>query len=151
MKTKTKFFIYIFFALISTFVNIGTQQFVKILISITGSHFLINTIIKDRIKLSLLISMFCATITAFIFKFVIDKIIIFKDKSTEITENIRQILFYGLFAVFTTLIFWCFEILFKYFFNFEYSEYIGAIIGLTIGYTIKFVLDSKFVFNKIIN
>ena len=150
MKIKTKYFLYILFAFISTMINIGTQHLVNIIITMSGNHFLINTIIKDPIKLSLLISMFCATIIAFLFKFVIDKIIIFKDKSTEITENIRQILIYGLFALFTTLIFWVFEISFKYFFKFQYSEYMGAIIGLTIGYTIKFVLDSKYVFNKTI-
>jgi len=54
-----------------------------------------------------------------------------------------MILLYTIFAVFTTLIFWTTQLLFRLYIGFEY---IGMIIGLTIGYTIKFLLDRKYVF-----
>lgn len=91
--------------------------------------------------------MMIATIAAFIFKYLVDKIFIFKDKTKYLSLiHFKQVILYGLFAVFTTLIFWFSELGFKYFFNFKNSHLIGAVIGLTIGYTIKFFLDKRFVF-----
>ena len=49
-------------------------------------------------------------------------------------------------GVFTTLIFWGFEILFDKLFEHELSKYAGAVIGLSIGYIVKYNLDKKFVF-----
>ena len=49
-------------------------------------------------------------------------------------------------GVFTTLIFWGFEITFDYIFNNENAKYAGAVIGLSIGYIVKYLLDKKFVF-----
>ena len=93
--------------------------------------------------------MMLATIIGFIFKYLVDKILIFKDKTAYLSEkHFFQILFYGLFAIITTFIFWIAEISFKYFINFQISEYIGALLGLSIGYTIKFLLDRKYVFDK---
>lgn len=96
--------------------------------------------------------MIIATIIAFIFKYLVDKIFIFKDKTKYMSiMHFKQILLYGFFAVFTTIIFWFTELTFKYFFSFKNSHYLGAVIGLVIGYTIKFFLDKKFVFKKINN
>ncbi len=93
-----------------------------------------------------------ATIIAFIFKYLIDKIFIFKDNTKYLSKtHFKQIFLYGFFAVFTTLIFWAAELSFKQFLNFKNSHYVGAVIGLAIGYTIKFILDRKFVFNIIEN
>ena len=86
-----------------------------------------------------------ATIIAFVFKYLVDKIFIFKDNTKYLSKtHFKQVFLYGLFAVLTTLIFWFFELSFKYFFSFKNSHYIGALIGLTIGYTIKFFLDKKY-------
>jgi hypothetical protein len=151
MKTNTefsgkiKYVLYILFAVLSAFINIGTQAVISLVIN--GIHFF-ETIITGNITFGLIFKMVIATIVAFIFKFFIDKFFIFNNKSKRIAENLRQILFYGFFAVFTTLIFWSFELFFKYKFIFPYSEYAGAVTGLAIGYTTKFFLDSKFVFLK---
>ncbi len=96
--------------------------------------------------------MIIATIIAFIFKYLVDKIFIFKDKTKYLSIiHFRQIFLYGFFAVFTTIIFWFTELSFKYLFSFKNSHLIGAVIGLAIGYTIKFLLDKKFVFMEINN
>jgi len=50
-------------------------------------------------------------------------------------------------GVFTTAIFWSFELIFDSIFNHQYAKYLGALIGLTIGYIIKYNLDKRFVFN----
>lgn len=49
-------------------------------------------------------------------------------------------------GVFTTFIFWGFEIGFDLIFKTEMAKYIGAVFGLSIGYIIKYFLDKKFVF-----
>jgi putative flippase GtrA len=145
MKKTTQFLFYILFAAISTLINIGTQVLIEYLINISKINLFQLVFIKN-ITFGFFIKMFIATIVAFIFKFLVDKIFIFEDKSKEIKENIRQIFFYGFFAVFTTIIFWGTELVFKIFFVFSFSEYIGAVLGLAIGYTIKFLLDRKYVF-----
>jgi len=48
-------------------------------------------------------------------------------------------------GVFTTFVFWGFEIVFDYLFD---KKYTGAIVGLLIGYIIKYNLDKKFVFKS---
>ncbi|OHD25925.1 MAG: hypothetical protein A2086_13215 [Spirochaetes bacterium GWD1_27_9] len=147
MEKKLQFILYIIFAIISTFINIATQVGVEsILLWLNIDGF--STIIFKNITINLFIKMSIATIVAFVFKFIVDKIIIFKDKAKEVKENLRQVIFYGFFAVFTTFIFWGTELFFKFFFSFPFSEYVGAVIGLTIGYTVKFLLDRKFVFNN---
>ena len=151
MKKFNQYFFYIFFAFISTFLNIGIQKGMEIIFeNILRLEFYTKIFIKNsNISYGLLIQMGTATIVAFIFKYLVDKLIIFKDKTSYFsTKHINQVFFYGIFAVFTTLIFWGTELFFKFMFNFQNSQYIGAIIGLSIGYTIKFLLDRKFVFNK---
>jgi len=51
-------------------------------------------------------------------------------------------------GVFTTVIFWGFEIGFNYIFTNPQAKYVGAIVGLSIGYIIKYFLDKKFVFTE---
>jgi putative flippase GtrA len=66
-----------------------------------------------------------------------------KDKK----EDSQKFILYSIMGVFTTLIFWGFEIGFDYIFDSEIAKYIGAIIGLSIGYITKYFLDKKFVFH----
>nr|HPO50615.1 GtrA family protein [Spirochaetota bacterium] len=108
----------------------------------------LNFQLTSEIKIIILIKMSIATVVAFLFKFIVDKVVIFQDKESGVKENFRKITVYGFFAIFTTLIFWGFELFFKLCFSFKGSEYFGAVIGLATGYTIKFFLDSKFVFQK---
>jgi putative flippase GtrA len=50
-------------------------------------------------------------------------------------------------GVFTTLIFWGFEIAFDAVFASEVAKYWGAVLGLALGYTTKYQLDKRYVFN----
>ena len=118
---------YIIFALISTVVNLSTQWL---------SFFIYSGF------LSLYIAMFMGTLSGLIVKYILDKKYIFFHQTKTKKENGKKFLLYSLMGVFTTFIFWGFEIAFNYF----NQKYLGAIIGLSIGYVVKYFLDRRFVF-----
>ena len=62
-------------------------------------------------------------------------------------EKMREIILYGFFAIFTTIIFWGIQYILTLFIGEQYYIITGA-IGLAIGYTIKFLLDKLYVFKK---
>ncbi|MHA1230736.1 MAG: GtrA family protein [Candidatus Helarchaeota archaeon] len=75
------------------------------------------------------------------------KKILDQEYATFFRERLREIILYGFFAIFTTLIFWGVQYLLTIIIGEEY--YIGAgAIGLAIGYTVKFILDKLYVFKK---
>ncbi len=127
----TLFSRYMFFAIISTLVNLFVQYISFNLI--WNNEKLFNGIILG-------------TISGFIIKYILDKIYIFQYSSSNIVNEIRVFSFYSFMSIITTLLFWLTEFLFEYYINIIYSRYIGAIIGLSIGYTIKYFLDKKYVF-----
>ncbi len=122
---------YSFFALIATIINLITQF---ISLAIYSQDF------------SLYIAMFLGTITGLIAKYILDKKYIFYYVVKDKKEDSQKFILYSIMGVFTTLIFWGFEIGFDYIFDSEIAKYIGAIIGLSIGYITKYFLDKKFVF-----
>lgn len=122
---------YSFFALIATIINLFTQF---ISLAIYSQNF------------SLYIAMFFGTLTGLITKYILDKKYIFYYVVKDKKENSQKFILYSIMGVFTTLIFWGFEIGFDYIFDSEIAKYIGAIIGLSIGYITKYFLDKKFVF-----
>ena len=122
---------YSFFALIATIINLITQF---ISLAIYSQDF------------SLYIAMFFGTITGLIAKYILDKKYIFYYVVKDKKEDSQKFILYSIMGVFTTLIFWGFEIGFDYIFDSEIAKYIGAIIGLSIGYITKYFLDKKFVF-----
>ena len=122
---------YSLFALIATIINLFTQF---ISLAIYSQNF------------SLYIAMFLGTITGLIAKYILDKKYIFYYVVKDKKENSQKFILYSIMGVFTTLIFWGFEIGFDYIFDSEIAKYIGAIIGLSIGYITKYFLDKKFVF-----
>jgi putative flippase GtrA len=147
MIDRNRYFLYVFFAFVSMAINLFTQFIVSLTVDFLKFD-LFHFILMGNITIKLILCMAIATIVAFAFKFIVDKFIIFKNVKKNMKENFRQIFFYGTFAVFTTLIFWGFELCFKYVFVFSFSEYLGGFIGLSIGYSIKFILDSRYVFNQ---
>jgi len=150
MNKRNQYLFYIIFAVISTLLNIGIQKSIELIFTylISWGFYELN-ILKFNITYGQVLKMGTATILAFIFKYLVDKLLIFKDKTEYFSKKqFRQIIFYGFFAVFTTLIFWGTQLFFKYFIIFPNSEYLGACIGLAAGYTIKFILDRKYVFNN---
>lgn len=122
---------YIYFAVISTLVNLLFQYI---------SFYFYNGI------LSLYVAMFFGTLSGLILKYILDKKYIFYHKPKNKKDDSKKFLLYSLMGVFTTFIFWGFEIGFNILFESKIAKYIGAIIGLSIGYVVKYFLDKKFVF-----
>ena len=131
LKTKVKTaFLYVGFAIISTVVNL-LSQYVSFLIY---SGFL-----------SLYFAMSVGTLSGLVVKYILDKRFIFFYTAKSKKDNGKKFLLYSLMGVFTTFVFWGFEIVFDYLFD---KKYTGAIVGLLIGYIIKYNLDKKFVFKS---
>ena len=124
---------YSLFALIATIINLFTQ-FTSL--AIYSQDF------------SLYIAMFFGTLTGLIAKYILDKKYIFYYVVKDKKEDSQKFILYSIMGVFTTVIFWGFEIGFDYIFDSEIAKYIGAVIGLSIGYIIKYFLDKKFVFKE---
>ena len=122
---------YSIFAGLATISNITAQRL--ILWKITGD-------------LSLYLAMVGGTIIGLVIKYILDKKYIFYYSITNWKTNIGKFLLYSLMGVFTTIIFWAFELSFNFFFDFEDAKFIGAVVGLAIGYLSKYFLDKKFVF-----
>ena len=124
---------YILFAILSTIVNLSTQY--------------ISFLIYSG-YLSLYLALFLGTLSGLVLKYILDKKFIFYFETKTKKENGKKFFLYSLMGVFTTIIFWGFEIGFDYIFQGEIAKYIGALIGLAIGYIVKYNLDKKFVFKE---
>ncbi|MDO9266594.1 MAG: GtrA family protein [Sulfurimonas sp.] len=122
---------YALFALFSTAVNIAFQYL----------SFLVYSG-----YLSLYIAMFAGTVAGLVLKYILDKKYIFFHKPKSKKDDGKKFFLYSLMGVFTTFIFWGFEIGFNYMFDNQNAKYIGAVVGLSIGYVVKYFLDKKFVF-----
>jgi putative flippase GtrA len=124
---------YIIFAIISTFVNIFLQY--------------TSFAIYDGF-LSLYVAISFGTLGGLIVKYILDKKYIFNYEVKTKKEDGQKFALYSLMGVFTTLIFWGFEIGFDMVFGGEMAKYAGGTIGLAIGYITKYQLDKRFVFGK---
>ena len=124
-------FRYVLFAVLSTLVNLGFQY----LSFLAYSGFL-----------SLYIAMFFGTLAGLVLKYILDKKYIFFHMPKSKKDDGKKFLLYSLMGVFTTFIFWGFEIAFDALLDFENAKYLGAVVGLSIGYIVKYKLDKKFVF-----
>lgn len=130
------------FAAVCTFINLGSQFLMGVLLAPVD---ILNRILFT-LKLNFLIQLATGTILGFLAKFILDKFVVFQEKHESAAGTVKQIFIYGLLAVVTTIIFWAFEIGFEKLFHFEQADLVGGFIGLVIGYTVKFFLDRKFVF-----
>ncbi len=143
---------YALFAAISTVGNLSTQQlFLMLLDSLELTKGLDEVSILGLFNFNFLLLMtaiFMGTLIGLIIKYVLDKRYIFNYKTKSTSENTGKFIMYSFMGVFTTAIFWAFELIFDSVFDPYYAKYIGAIIGLTIGYVIKYNLDKRFVFNS---
>lgn len=96
--------------------------------------------------LSIYLAMFIGTLSALILKYILDKKYIFYHTPKNKKDDTKKFLLYSFMGLFTTAIFWGFEIWFDHYYQTQNAKYIGAILGLTIGYIIKYFLDKAFVF-----
>ena len=145
MKINHQYILYIIFAICSTVLNFLVQKFCEITFYSINSHFFSLSIYKS-VDIATLLKLATATIAAFIFKYSVDRFLVFKkEKYTSKQKEITGIGLYTLFSVFTTFLFWGVQLSFKIYLN---QEYLGLILGLAAGYTIKFFLDKYFVFSS---
>lgn len=124
---------YALFALISTIVNIVFQY--------------LSFLVYEGF-LSLYVAMFIGTVAGLVLKYVLDKKYIFFHTPKSKKDDGKKFFLYSLMGVFTTFIFWGFEIGFDYMYESENAKYFGAVLGLSIGYVVKYFLDKKFVFKE---
>ncbi|MFX1533327.1 MAG: GtrA family protein [Promethearchaeota archaeon] len=143
-KTR-RYTFYMIFAIVAIILNVTVQTLTEVFLKTFFSDFamIIIEILTQPFELWFFICLGLGTLVGFVFKFIVDKFIVFEEKKLELEETTRQVVKYFFFAIFTTMIFWGTETLFHILWN---AYALGAVIGLAIGYTIKFVLDSKFVF-----
>ena len=150
-KSSNQYLIYMTFAVISIILNIASQYILRVILQDLIPEFANQKLLS--FEYWFLISLGFGTIIGFLFKFVVDKFVVFdailnKDKIADLQYTTKQISLYFGFAIFTTLIFWGFEFSFKFFLPGNWYLF-GGLVGLIIGYTIKFLLDRKFVFKPI--
>ena len=124
-------FRYIIFAILSTMANLLFQY--------------ISFLIYEGF-LSLYVAMFIGTLAGLVLKYILDKKYIFFHTPKSKKDDGKKFFLYSVMGVFTTFIFWGFEIGFDYAFEDENAKYLGAVLGLSIGYVVKYFLDKKFVF-----
>ena len=122
---------YSLFALISTMINMLSQYIVFQLFSF---EYLIY------------FALFVGTLAGLITKYILDKNYIFYHQTQTHKENGKKFFLYSFMGVFTTIIFWGFELGFDALFESDIAKYLGGILGLTIGYVVKYNLDKKYVF-----
>ena len=96
--------------------------------------------------LDLYVAMFIGTLAGLILKYILDKKYIFFHTPKSKKDDGKKFFLYSVMGVFTTFIFWGFEIGFDYMYESENAKYVGAVLGLSIGYVVKYFLDKKFVF-----
>lgn len=122
---------YSLFALISTIINMLSQY-----------------IVFEMLDFEYLIyfALFIGTLTGLITKYILDKKYIFYHETQTHKENGIKFFLYSFMGVFTTIIFWGFELGFDALFESEKAKYFGGILGLMIGYVVKYNLDKKYVF-----
>ncbi|MPR08483.1 GtrA family protein [Microvirga tunisiensis] len=123
---------YVVFAGIATLVNLATQE----------------AVVRVAPLSPLALSILMGTATGFILKYLLDKKWVFDDGYSGHRRELQKITLYGVFSVFTTLVFWSFEVAFWVIWRTDFAKYTGAVIGLAIGYAAKFVLDRAFVFKE---
>ena len=144
-KTHYQYIFYVIFAVFSILLNCFTQIIFQFVFD-RANFTILSQAIFGEITIGFCLKMLTATIVGFVFKFIVDKFIVFEQNSDSLSKSIKQVILYGSFAVVTTAIFWATEMFFKMAFKTQTAEIIGAVIGLTVGYTIKFIFDKNVVF-----
>ena len=132
IAAMTTFALYVLFAAISMLANLLTQE----------------AVVRTAPVAPLPLSILAGTVAGFVVKYVLDKRWIFDDGYAGARSEIRKVSLYGFFSVFTTLIFWVFEVAFWTIWGTDFAKYTGAVLGLSIGYAVKYGLDRTYVFRE---
>lgn len=151
MRTSShQYLLYMIFACLSIIINLGSQKITSILF-IDLLPNLANQKLLFNFENWFIIGVGFGTGLGFIFKFIVDKFVVFEERlqessREELQKTGKQLSLYLGFAIITTLIYLGFELLFKITLSGDWYL-VGGLIGLSIGYTVKFILDRKFVFS----
>ena len=86
--------------------------------------------------------------SAWLVKYVLDKIFIFRFRAASTLHDRHTFILYTAMGVVTTLLFWGFEFGFNSAFQDKDMRYVGGLIGLGLGYWAKYHLDKRFVFRR---
>lgn len=123
---------YLAFAILSTVANLVMQELV----------------VRTSPIAPLATSILAGTVVGFVLKYILDKRWVFEDGYRSGIDELRKVSLYGLFSIFTTLVFWGVELAAFAIWKTDFAKYSGAVAGLGIGYLLKFVLDRSFVFRE---
>lgn len=124
---------YALFASLATLINLVTQELsVQVY---QGLYFIY-------------VSILAGTLSGLISKYWFDKRFIFTFQTKSAAEDFHKFILYSLTGVFTTILFWGFELGFHYLWGTRVARYGGAVIGLTLGYVVKYQLDKRYVFKS---
>lgn len=141
--------LYFLFAFVCTGLNllvqysvISIQNFFDIGLSLS------RYLMISEASLRLSIAIICGTVAGLLVKFILDRNIVFGDKSNSISTEIRKFTIYSSLGIITTLIFWSVEWSFFKLWSHPASKYLGGALGLSIGYWIKYFLDQRYVFTQ---
>lgn len=119
-------------AVLAIVVNIGTQELTLTLL--------------PAFPWVVVLSVIAGTGTGLVFKYVWDRLFIFRFRPATASGDLQAFGGYTLTGVGTTAIFWGFEFGFDFLFGTKFMRYVGGVIGLAIGYAIKYQLDKRYVF-----
>ena len=133
MRKSKKLFLFVFFAAISTLLNLLTQRVI---------------LFFHKTNLFFLIAIISGTLVGLVIKFFLDKNYIFLDNNNDSFNLKKQFGLYSLMGTFSTIIFWATESIFWIIWRSENMRELGAVLGLTVGYIIKYRLDKRYVFSK---
>jgi putative flippase GtrA len=121
---------YIIFALLATLLNLAMQW---VSFALYSGEF------------SIYIAMIFGTLSGLVLKYVLDKKFIFYHKPRSKKDDGIKFMLYSAMGLFTTLIFWIFELAFDAMLD---AKYLGATVGLSVGYIVKYYLDKIYVFKE---
>lgn len=95
-------------------------------------------------------SVLAGTATGLVTKYVLDKQWIFGYVARDRADEAGTFVQYTATGAITTGVFWGTEYLFHALFHTDVMRYLGGVIGLTVGYILKYHLDKRFVFSKVV-
>lgn len=145
-QTRQQYLVYMVFAAAAIALNVAVQVVVReVFLALLPS-------LASQVILSFeywfVAALGAGTVAGFVFKFVVDKLVIFGEGAAsfqDVGRTGRQVVLYFGFALITTAIFWGTELSFKVLFSGD-VYLVGGVLGLAVGYTLKFLLDRTFVF-----
>ena len=82
-------------------------------------------------------------------KYALEKRFVFLFRADDLGHDTRLFVLYGFMGVFTTAVFWGIEFAFHHLFGTDAMRYLGGAIGLTLGSWIKYHLDKRYVFKRV--